>query len=222
LLNKSKSDIEKNLTDFVENTSENDTLLVYYSGHGFVNNENELYISTKDTNLNNLESTSMSIKSFVETIKLSKSKQKIVVVDSCYSGLIHKVIKESDLYGSNGERLYVISSSSGNEPSYYPINSKNSPTYFTGELIKVLTNGIENGKGSVSLNEIYRNIKLSLKEQDLPSPQKTNINSYTSIFVNNYYIEFEKSVTNNPFLNIFITISLLVNSFSKTLNNEIS
>lgn len=215
-LNKSKSDLENELTTFVKNTSEDETLIIYYSGHGFVSDNNsELYLSTTDTKLNQLESTGISTDNFVEIINLSDSKRKIVILDSCHSGYIHNSIDNFSNY--NDDKLFVISSSSSDDPSYYPINSKNLPTYFTGELIDVLKNGIENGKTNLTLNDLFNKITSSLKKQDLPSPQKTTLNGSRFYITRNNFDD--EKVNKNPFVNLFTTISVLVNSFSNSINN---
>ncbi len=228
-LNKSKIDIEVELTDFVRNTTENDTLIVYYSGHGFISNENfKLYLSTRDSNINHIESTSICIDRFVEIINLSFSKQKIILLDSCHSGYIHDLFNDenSDFYNLNtSEKVYVISSSSVDEPSYYPTESKNSPTYFTGELIDVLTNGTENGKSYLTINEVFNKISRSLKNKNLPVPSKTNLNSNKTVFVHNNYTDFSDFNENSNkslFTNIFTSISLLVNYFKSDINNQIN
>lgn len=232
-LNKSKIEFEKQLTDFARNTEYDDTLLVYYSGHGFISDENyKLYLSTKDSNLDYIESTSISIERFVEIINTSYSKQKVVILDSCYSGYIHNMFNDpdSEMYGlDKDENLYVISSSSGDEPSYYPVDSKNSPTYFTGELIEVLENGFENGNNYLTLNQIYSIVKDSLKNKNLPIPQRTYNGNRIVLCKNNYNVDDENS---NPIsrcsdnnckiierkinlVNIFTSIAVFVTSFSK-------
>ncbi|MBN2891248.1 MAG: caspase family protein [Bacteroidales bacterium] len=217
-LNKTTNEIINDLTSFVCETENDDTILVYYSGHGFISDYNsKLYLSTTDSNLDDIESTSISIERFVEIISLSNSNQKIVILDSCYSGHIHNLFNnpESSIYGlDKSENLYVISSSSGDEPSYYPLNSKNSPTYFTGELIKVLQNGIENGKSYITLNQVYTSVKTSLKNQDLPSPQRTYNGNRIVITRNNSVVEEFENVPNS-LVNIFTSIAVFVTSFSK-------
>ena len=218
-LNKSKIDIEKELTTFIDNTSDEDTLIIYYSGHGFVSGRNsELYLSTRDTNLTQLESTGISTNNFVKIINLSNSKRKIVILDSCHSGYIHNSIENSKY---NNEKLFVISSSSRDNPSYYPINSKNSPTYFTGELINVLRNSNENGESKLTLNNLFNKVNSSLKKQNLPLSQKTNINGNKFYITQNIYDDNNVNVPKNPLVNLFTTISVLVTSFSKSKNEEI-
>jgi hypothetical protein len=68
----------------------NDTLYIYYSGHGFVKKlENDMgipYILPHDGNPYNLEETAYTIDSLYTAIRESKAKNIYVFLDSCFSG----------------------------------------------------------------------------------------------------------------------------------------
>lgn len=181
-LNKSKVEIEKDLSAFVKNTNEDDTIIVYYTGHGFISSTSfDLFLATADTQLDYIDSTGISIKRFRQIISQSMAKRKIIILDACHSGGVHNHLSDnrslltSVINKFEGE--YVISSSSEDEPSLYPVGKKNQPTYFTGELVNVLATGIDNGNPYITMSEIFKKIFSSLKDKNLPLPQQSNNNN---------------------------------------------
>lgn len=181
-LNKSKVEIEKDLSIFVKNTNEDDTVIIYYTGHGFISSISfDLFLATADTQLDFIDSTGISIKRFREIISQSFAKRKIIILDACHSGGVHnhlsddKSLLTSVINKFEGE--YVISSSSEDEPSLYPVGKNNLPTYFTGELVNALTTGINNGNPYITMSEIFKKIFSSLKDKNLPLPQQSNNNN---------------------------------------------
>ncbi len=180
--NASKVNIEKKLSAFVKNTNENDTVIIYYTGHGFISSESfELHLATADTHLDYIDSTGISINRFRKIISQSFAKRKIVILDACHSGGIHnglsnnKSLVTSVLNKFEGE--YVISSSSEDEPSLYPIDKKDDPTYFTGKLIDILRLGLNNDKPYITISDIFKNIYSNFKSRNLPLPQQSNFDN---------------------------------------------
>lgn len=181
-LNKSKVEIEKSLSAFIKETNEDDTVLIYYTGHGFISSETfELFLATADTQLDYIDSTGISIKRFRQIISQSFAKRKIIILDACHSGGVHNSLSDNkSLFTSvlnKFEGEYVISSSSEDEPSLYPVGKKNLPTFFTGELVNIITSGINNGNPFITMSDIFKRIYNSLKAKNLPLPQQSNNNN---------------------------------------------
>jgi len=249
LLNKSKIDIEKEMTNFVKNTNVNDTVIFYYAGHGFISSENfNLYLATKNSNLEHIESTSISIKRFNEIVNNSFAKRKIIILDACHSGGVHNHLSDNDSIISKEigkiEGCYVLSSSSEDEPSLYPTKNENLPTYFTGELINTLYNGVENVSSYLTIREVYKEVYNALHKLNLPLPKQSTKNNADEIpfALNNYnkkintdnyksvISQMNKSNANVRFINIlkpkksiitFIASTILVSSIvSLSFNND--
>jgi len=86
----------------------------------------------------------------IEKIKLfitqCKAGTKILILDCCHSGEIIDSMGEMRSQIQAGindfKGTYVMTSSSGKEPSLFPAKEPKRPTYFTGELVNVLDNGL--------------------------------------------------------------------------------
>lgn len=188
LLNKTKIEIEKEMTNFVKNTNIDDTVIFYYAGHGFISSENfNLYLSTKNSNLEHIESTSISIKRFNEIVINSFAKRKIIILDACHSGGVHNQLTNNKSFISKEinkiEGCYVLSSSSEDEPSLYPINNNNLPTYFTGEILNTLYNGVDNSTSYLTIREVYKEVYNALHKMNLPLPKQSTKNNADDIAI---------------------------------------
>ncbi len=243
LLNENKVSIEKQLSTFAKDTDPDDTLIVYFSGHGFVSTDDlSVYLSTVDSISSDIISTGISVQRLRDLVANSYAKRKIIILDACYSGAIHRTISDSSSYYINEknkfEGEFIVSSSSEDEHSMYSDSNENEPTYFTKELLNVLTYGLDNNKPYLTLNEIFNEVRDALGEKNLPIPQKTVISSigdmpfarnnkfegnsddfYKNIYVKNILNKINRSNTqlpsfksskNNFLLNIILSFAVVI------------
>src|SRR6266478_354751 len=87
---------------------------------------------------------------------------KILILDCCFSGraIQFAMGTEDDLLRSNLsdiEGTYVLTSTRANQLAVAPIGKKY--TAFTGELLRALKRGINNGKEEISLRELYEHLR---------------------------------------------------------------
>ncbi len=175
-LNERKIDIEKRLKDLTKvATSPEDTLFIYYSGHGIISpTDFDLYLTTNETCFNYLEQSSLSIDLFKKIVSQSNAKRKIIVLDACHSGKLHNVMDsvQSAINSviSKFEGTYILTSSSEDMPSLFPKNNPKKPTYFTAKFVSVIKNGVNNNKPYITLRDIYNEIKKDFAKKGLPEP----------------------------------------------------
>jgi len=120
-----RDNIMKALNDLRKQLTENDSLLVYFSGHGEYNKESDTSYwlpvdADYDDNTNWVESKSVS-----DQLKLIAAKHILVVADSCFSGTLTREINSS-LSKNSTREIYlnkifdkpsrVLIASGGNEP----------------------------------------------------------------------------------------------------------
>jgi tetratricopeptide (TPR) repeat protein len=75
------------LEEVYTNANINDTILVYFAGHGHKSiHDRQLYLAACNTILRTFRSTSVSAKTIEEFIHTSRSSKKILILDCCYSG----------------------------------------------------------------------------------------------------------------------------------------
>ena len=68
------------------NASKEDLLLFFFSGHGITNDDNHLYLATRNTAKDDFEATAVDA-NFIQTqSKNCYSKRQVLILDACYSG----------------------------------------------------------------------------------------------------------------------------------------
>ncbi|MEO6000938.1 MAG: caspase family protein [Chitinophagaceae bacterium] len=185
-LNEDKISIERKLRNIAISTNDKDsTLLVYYTGHGILNPADfEMYFTTHHTSRKDIDIDGLSPESFRKHIGRSKAARKIIILDCCHSGaFIDNKGTMGDMPSAiqvslnNFEGTYVMTSAAEDEPALFPEHQPEEPTYFTGKLIDILQNGIDNDHRFSSLRDIFDKIDRDFQDADLPRPQQSNFNN---------------------------------------------
>lgn len=158
--------------DFVDTVDRDDTVIVYFSGHGMRDNASgELYLCTRDTREDRLHSTGYPFALLSRSIKNKNLRKVLIILDCCYSGaadakdaLIGK-LNEVEEQRENGTGTFVISSGGQAETSLEDKNKDYS--LFT----KVLAEGIRtgdadrNGNGVICVHEIAQYVATKVPER---------------------------------------------------------
>lgn len=181
--NLTEAEFKNELYQISKDVKFGDTVLIYFSGHGIYSTHNhELYLTGKDTDIDSVHVNGMSIRNFKELSEYNSIDRKIIVLDACYSGAIHhgrmggKFSNHLQGQINNYKGSFIISSSSEQESSLYPIDSPQLPSFFTGELIQSLNNGIKNNKPHITLRELYLDVKQAFRKKGMPVPQSSEFN----------------------------------------------
>ncbi len=190
LLDKPKSIIQRRLVDISRRAKDYTyTLIVYYAGHGILSSEDfKLYLTTSDTNREYVETDGISIDLFQKIIAKSRADRKIVILDACHSGQIHNTMgdlpSQIQVELEKFEGTYVMTSASEDSPSLFPHKNSNEPTYFTGKIIDILKNGIENNKKYFSIRDIFDEIESDFRNsKKYPIPQQSIFKSADKIII---------------------------------------
>lgn len=130
------------------NETENEMLILYFSGHGRNKKGSSIVLSDERT---------ISINDLLSKISESKYKCKWIIIDACYSGQF--ILNEEELLV--GEGTIVTCSSSKEQPSF--ANEKKSMSYFTEILCNILN--FESTKNK-SLAEIINLIRMIYKNDN--------------------------------------------------------
>jgi hypothetical protein len=80
-----KGNILKGLTNWLPIAEEDDTVLIYYSGHG-VQHNGESYLLPVETDLSIISAYGIRNRDFMEAVDAIKANKVITIVDSCHSG----------------------------------------------------------------------------------------------------------------------------------------
>lgn len=181
------ADFGLELSSFLREATNNDTLLVYYSGHGFQDQDYNVYLETNDSMSNGIAKSSYFIKEFVNDIQDSAAGRKIIIIDSCYSGAAHPHHNTMDLGNDcflkeyfekskdDYKGVYILTSTKPYEIARYPKENPDKPTFFTGELLYIFNHGLSNRrKKNITCNDLYVELQKRLKSKNLPEPYQSN------------------------------------------------
>lgn len=140
-----KTSIETKVKKIAREARAKDTIVLYYAGHGFYENGRNR-ISSVDTELDSIESTTIPITSIISKFEKSESTRIIVFLDCCHSGIEFDEIERSPVSDfstddlkyeyKDTEHLIVFASCKSDEKSQVDIErSHGAWSYF---LIKAL------------------------------------------------------------------------------------
>ena len=138
----SKEEI-RNLGTWLSNATEDDVVIIMYTGHGILDRESEeYYLSTYSFDMNQMDRTSLRIEDLELLIAQNPSRKKALFINACNSGEYDKDIEAFqrmkkvfvDLRANTG--AYVISSSSSLEYSYTG-QSEDEPTLFVEAMLEL-------------------------------------------------------------------------------------
>jgi len=193
---KTHEEIYEKILEFLEDESNADfeTLLFYYVGHGIREStaNKELYLTGKNTKMKTLKTTAIPYNSIKTLIENSHWQQRIVILDACHSGLAtamgdeekHFTEAEMDIQGT-----YVLASSAGDEKSFFDSHERH--TFFSGELIKLLRNGLPKHQPCLSLDDIFQHLKKNVKQSTPKQKTNSNLNARDFFFFRN--LQYDKA-----------------------------
>lgn len=155
--NVTKAEFLRSIKYISENAHENETIIFYFSGHGFSSDECG-YLATSDTEVDLPEDTGIPIERLRKEFSKSKAKTKLLIIDSCYSGIVTgknanlmTTEFEKSLKDMTAEGWIIFASCKGNETS--SSLEDQSMSVFTFYLLEALKGkGIESKEGKVLLS----------------------------------------------------------------------
>ncbi|MCH0563471.1 MULTISPECIES: Rieske 2Fe-2S domain-containing protein [unclassified Streptomyces] len=145
-----------------------DTLVVYFAGHGLLGARGELFLAMADTDPAELRVSALEYDVLREVLSQCGADNRIVVLDCCFSGRavpgLGAVLSLTAIQGT-----YVLASAPPNGVALAPEGAVH--TAFTGELIALLQDGVPDGPELLGLGEIYRRVLWAAVRKGLPRPE---------------------------------------------------
>lgn len=105
-INEHSTDTFGEIEQMFNEAEHNDSLLVYFSGHGELDRQNDLCLLFRNTRMDRLLATSLNYSMIKKCIKASRCKTIIIILDCCYSGA-------AGVKGNNLKEILSKSSGSG-------------------------------------------------------------------------------------------------------------
>ncbi|MGW7351487.1 caspase, EACC1-associated type [Streptomyces sp. NPDC054784] len=175
-----------------------DTLLVYYAGHGLVDRyEQQLHLTLPGSVEHHPESCVRSADVRRAIRDEGAAQRRVLILDCCFSGQVVAEMSPSDPGAQGGavavrtlkgvEGSYVMTSAPRDRPSHAPDPRR--CTVFTGALVEVLRQGVPGGPGTLSLHEVFLAVRAriaSLRPEVPQEPQDQSSNGVGDLgFVRN-------------------------------------
>ncbi|MGC4984693.1 caspase family protein [Streptomyces sp. DT193] len=147
-----------------------DTLLLYFSGHGLIDSENgELSLALPDSRYD-APYTSLQYHWIRRTLLQSNAQRKLVILDCCYSGRAAGLMGSAEpLPLMDIEGTVLISATSATRAALAPVGEPY--TAFTGELIDILRHGVPGGPEVLDVELVFRELRQRTVAKNHPLPQ---------------------------------------------------
>jgi uncharacterized caspase-like protein len=167
LINQTESQVRRAISSFLNQKKPDDLVLVYFSGHGVLDDRGRLFLALKDTQLDLLKATSLPSTFISDEMDSCRSKRQVLILDCCHSGAFargtkgpqdQKAVTEATFEGSGYGRVVMTASDS----TQYALEgdqviSQTDLSLFTHFLLEGLKSGDadSDNDGHISLDEWY-------------------------------------------------------------------
>ncbi len=146
-----------------------DALVIYYAGHGLIEPRNgKFYLAVRGSRKESVRDTAVPFEWIREAVESSRANRKIVIIDCCYSG--RALGLQSDQVDVGLDGTYVLTATDENSLAMSP--PEESYTSFTGELIRLIKNGVQAEGEFLDLDLIYSEMRKGLRRKERPLPHQ--------------------------------------------------
>ncbi|MFD9685048.1 AAA family ATPase [Kitasatospora sp. NPDC059088] len=153
--------------------SADSVLLVYYVGHGLVDDDNELYLATRVTEhlTRGLAYKGLRYATLRRTLAGSRARSVVLVLDCCFSGRAAPVGRAGRAFeAAHPGGGFVLASAAPEELALAPLGA--AYTAFSGELLRLLCEGDPVGPPQLTLDDVHRALSRTLRDRGFPAPRR--------------------------------------------------
>ena len=176
-----------------------DVLLIYYIGHGKLDNKAQLCLTVSTTHPARPLYTGFPYEWMAEVMRASPARVKLTILDCCFAGRAIDVLGDQDSAFADltaVEGVYTLAATTRNRTAHTPTVAlqHNGYTSFTGEFLRLLESGIPGGPGDLTLETIYLHLKRRMAQLGLPEPTQRGTDTATRyVFARNAAVSNEHS-----------------------------
>ncbi|MFC7529215.1 FKBP-type peptidyl-prolyl cis-trans isomerase [Actinoplanes sp. GCM10030250] len=160
-----------------------DTLVVYFAGHGFTGDHNELFLGVTDTDPAELDVSALRIGALRDLLLRSPARAKVVILDCCFAGraFIDHMAEQTDVILGQVDvaGTYTLASARANELAIAAPGATH--TAFTGELLGLLQKGVAGGPELLTFELLFPLLYRALYRQGLPLPDQRNTGTISGL-----------------------------------------
>lgn len=154
-------------------SGDSDVALFYFSGHGHIDSVGG-YLVTPDFSAHDY---GVSLQDVLNIANKSHCKDKLIVLDSCYSGFMGSINSEGQNTAIINEGITILTASRRSEFSV----EMNGHGIFTALLLEALSGGAADIIGNITPGSIYSYIDKALGPWEQRPVFKTNVSRFTSL-----------------------------------------
>src|SRR5215831_15628497 len=103
LLDAPHNEIFTRINEVLRDADKEDLVLIYYSGHGLLDNRGRLYLAASNTDPSLLHATAVSVSAIHDCLSQSRCQRFVLILDCCYAGA--GVVRLDELYSYVKDRL---------------------------------------------------------------------------------------------------------------------
>ncbi|MBI3174979.1 MAG: caspase family protein [Chloroflexi bacterium] len=172
LIDQGNQEIRKAIEGFFAKRKSDEMVLLYFSGHGKLDDMGQLCLIANDTEAGMLGSTSIDRDFVLKQMDRCNSRQQVLVLDCCFSGSFAKGVKAEEQHpitqatfaGGTG-RAVITATSSTQFAKEGSKEQSNGLSLFTYYLVEGLRTGLadRDENGQITLDELYDYISDNLK-----------------------------------------------------------
>src|SRR5262245_15003971 len=173
-INEPRDGVMRAINRLFKDARRQDQILIYYSGHGKLDQEGHLHLALTDTEVDALEATSMPVNFLSKLINNYACKRVALILDCCYGGAVGKDLLKS---GVNDQLqlmrgIYILTASTATQTA----REKDGDKYSL--LTKHILNGISQGEadydgdGFVSMEDLFNYVTAQVPREAPQSPTK--------------------------------------------------
>lgn len=156
----------------------NDFVLIYFSGHGKLDEENIVHLAVSNTEVRALDATSLPVSSIKYYIDKSSTNRVVLILDCCYSGALGRLFSKGSVddalrvAAKEGKGKYMLTASTGIQVAHEKEGEEYSN--FTKYFIEGLQTGnadLDND-GKITVDELYTYVHAMVKKDNIQEPMK--------------------------------------------------
>ena len=167
LVDQPENKVRREIGRFCTGKRRDDLLLLYFSGHGVLDDQGQLHLAVHDTERNYLSSTAVAASFIKGELDKSFSNRQIVILDCCHSGAFGRGSKGVEgasvgtktAFETRGKGRVVLTASDATQYAWEgdQIDGHAERSLFTHYLIQGLHTGAADmdGDGQISHDELY-------------------------------------------------------------------
>ncbi|GGM66654.1 hypothetical protein GCM10011608_59960 [Micromonospora sonchi] len=155
-------------------TEASEALVVYFAGHGLLDDRSDLYLALRDSDDRRLHRAVRYDDVRREMVSTARRcRAKIMILDCCYSGRAMLGGMGAPVDVADQARIdgtYLMTASAETKIALAPPGERY--TAFSGALIDTLTEGLADGPGVLGMETLYWHIRSELEAKRYPVPQQ--------------------------------------------------